>query len=172
MKLSVSVPDDLWDAVAKEGDSPSEVVQEALRDIARRRNPPEPFGRAPTAQVKERNEDTLREAVNHVRRLREVAREAGYIAGARLVIEGYFDDYPWFELVAQRDSVRDTAAYLNEQGTPRIAERIRELAGGDFWRAQEDPDQGAWVSCDFIEGVSAAIHDLWEEAANEAGATE
>jgi hypothetical protein len=117
----------------------------------------------------------LREALAHIRSQRQGARELGYLAGAALVIEGYLDDHHTFELLAKHNSVRDTAVYLNTEyeGTSPIVARIFDMAEAhhDLIEPQKE-GQGAWVSWDFIEGISAALHDLWEAAEAEAGAAE
>lgn len=47
MKMTVSVPDELWTSVFQPGQVASHVVQEALRLLAPQRSPAEPFASAP-----------------------------------------------------------------------------------------------------------------------------
>ena len=59
MKLSISVPDELWAQAAPADSSPSEVVQQALSEMVFRRNPKSPWGRAPEPGVVKESKESL-----------------------------------------------------------------------------------------------------------------
>src|SRR5271170_2749397 len=94
MKLSVSVPDELWTRVAGQGSSPSEVVQTALATLASRRSNRLRFGGDP--EVIKANQELLDQAVERLRIERKSLEEKGYRAGARLAAESDMLTLDWF----------------------------------------------------------------------------
>jgi hypothetical protein len=164
VKLSVSVPDHLWAEVAKEGDSPSEVVQEALRMLQRSRRPAETFGRAPSDEFKRAVEAELVKALDQIRTTRRRNREAGYRGGIELVNHGLLDDHDTFRLLAERMDVEEAAHELNyawpvDGLLQAICDVASEFAGLGVSREE---GEGCGVDLDFMIGFSQALHDLWE----------
>ena len=67
MKLSISVPDDLWNLAAHDGESPSQVVQTALAQLVESRG-------APEDRLEQRSESAIRRALAAGRDLYEIER--------------------------------------------------------------------------------------------------
>lgn len=166
MKLSVSVPDDLWASVTKPGDSASEVVQEALRLLQERERPQRPFSRAPE-DLSDEVRSELSDAVARIRDLRIFQRRAGYQAGIALAAEGSLDDHDTFRLLAERMTVEEAADTLNyewdgEELVNRICQLAADMGGIGFSRTK---GEGCGLAPDFMAGLSSALHDLWEASA-------
>ena len=141
MKLSVSVPDELWKEVAGEGESPSEVVQRTLREYAARRT-------SRSRDLRSRDQAARMERIQE--RLREEAKaafSAGYDLGLQMA-----EELPW-ELVAclataQAHSRSDIArAAEDNPALVDVLERLRH-AVREFHSTA-------------LDGASQAFRDLW-----------
>ncbi len=86
MKLSVSIPDDLWAAVFTEGASPSHLAQEAFRLLASKqeRAATTSFPNAPAEVDLNEAEETRQALAEELKRLRRAGYEFGLKAVAHL----------------------------------------------------------------------------------------
>src|SRR4051812_27482544 len=86
MKLSVSVPDELWTDVVGDSESPSAVVQQALRLLSTRKEEQRGLSHAPSAGVVQelRASGELDAIVDEIARDARAMAEAGYRVGIRL----------------------------------------------------------------------------------------
>ena len=148
MKLSVSVPDELWKEVAGEDESPSEVVQRALRAEASRRT-------SRHRELRTREQETRMERIRD--RLRHEAQRAfaqGYDLGLEMA-----DELPW-AMVARlatagtSGSARTAILRLTEEH-PEVAGVFERFASA--WEL--DPTA--------LDGASQAFRDLAESVTAE-----
>lgn len=160
MKLSVSVPDDLWRKVAGPDDSPSEVVQAALTELARRRHPTGPSAYAPRAEVVEATKPAIKRAVQRLLDERRELREAGYRAGVELCGENLFEA-EWFRVMVMmatpEELLREWMALTEGPIHERIMNLAREHAAIDFHF-----DPVATLPQEFLTGMVAAFFDIWD----------
>src|SRR4051794_17763919 len=119
MKLSVSVPDELWSKVAGADASPSEVVQTALTEMASRRHPTGPYAYAPTPEVVASAKPQIEHAVQRLLGERRRLREAGYRVGVRIAGEEGLLDAEWFRvnvMMSDPDELRKTLNWRTSDG--------------------------------------------------------
>jgi hypothetical protein len=177
MKLSISVPDDLWAEAAPADSSPSEVVQQALADMVSRRKPKSPWGRAPEPGVVEEYKESLDAVVHRLLSERKKLRSDGYRVGAVLAADTSMD-LGWFMASVARLNPELLRAYITdaiaeEDPNEDLAKRIISLAsdvaqleaewvGGD----DEDPEdfKGGHheLPQEFLAGLVDALFDIWD----------
>lgn len=168
MKLSVSVPDDLWSQVHQADNGPSETVQRGLRSLLTElREADRPLANAPDQEHLDRYRPAFDVAVDAATRNVRDMLEAGYrlglvlapgMAGAdfdvlddpgtagavRTLIESWAQEYDERfsgDFLGYAETVLN-AAYIDGTGSDaQTAETVRELLGGE-----EDPGVGVrWV---------------------------
>jgi hypothetical protein len=171
MKLSVSVPDDLWTAavgVVEDG-SPSAVVQSALTHLVARSSAERPYAQRPdlTGDLGAQLEAARDRFIGHAR----TAYEDGYRKGVQLSTELTWDE---LEYVVKHGAQRATelashwAADVEmnqhdparEQPSPPV--RLQVLA--PFMGAAADyTGSVSWrPSATTVEGLDRALRDLWD----------
>jgi hypothetical protein len=99
MKLSVSVPDDLWAQVHPEGAGPSETVQRGLRTLAEElRRAKRPLANAPDQANLDRYREAFDSAVETTTRTIQAALDNGYRLGLLLAPGLVASDFDALEL--------------------------------------------------------------------------
>jgi hypothetical protein len=168
MKLSVSVPDELWDSVRKviNADSPSAVVQEALRRAAASPGAAPTYAEAPV-------DDELTKSMAAVReRMLVEARQLyqdGYRQGVELAGRLSWRELDWFapqglvataKLIAQQHI--EIAMDRAPEGAKPLIDRhlLIKYAGG---YADQTGSVGWRPDRLTIEGLDRALRDMWEQ---------
>jgi hypothetical protein len=182
MKLSISVPDDLWAAAAPAGSSPSEVVQRALSEVVSLQKPSSPWGRAPETGVVEECKESLDAAVHRLLSERKQLRRHGYRVGAVLAADPSLS-LDWFMSAVARldpESLRQLITdMLAEDCTDDLARRIISLARDE---AHLEPgtvligatmeDEGLTLPQEFLAGLVDALFDIWDVVESESAVKE
>jgi hypothetical protein len=159
MKLSISVPDELWSKVSGPNSSPSEVVQRALNEMAQRRQPGRPFAHAPDDQVIEECKSEIDLAIESLLSERRYYRGLGYKAGAMLAADDYLDT-EWYRFHVTMGEPEELRTWLNEGEQEAIKNRILVLADEVGAAAGGQPSQ------EFMAGLVGALFDIWHEVDN------
>lgn len=172
MKLSVSVPDDLWKAARTVigSDSPSEVVQEALRRAARAG-----VGYTAPPALPTELQDTL---IRTQERLREEVRglyEGGYRRGVELASNLTWQQLSWLArlgLVAGAEACRDVATRIAAEsrrgasGLPPDARPMIDPAAlvEDAGRHADPTHHIDWTPmAETVEGIDRALRDVRDQ---------
>ena len=136
MKMTVSVPDDLWLEATEPGESPSAAIQDALR-LRAGRSRSNPLADHPEILGDPQASARLDELVADVRRIREGGFRVGVDAGLTL---------GWEDLERQ-----------TEAGRGELTAEIRSWFRGDFHNRRLD--QPEWLPQSFYETLSALVKD-------------
>lgn len=170
MKLSVSVPDDLWESARSviEGDSPSGVVQEALRRVTVAHGAEVGYAQPPAM------DDELAASLAATRqRLLEEARglyQAGYHRGIELA--GRLD-WTQLRLIVGRGIV-PASEYLKDQkhrlqtGEWELPPDSKQMIDPDDVLAEYTGGHASnhmdWKPpSETVEGMDRALRDVWEQ---------
>ena len=141
MKLSVSVPDDLWTEVHTDSSGPSETVQKGLRALLEvQRAEAIPMANAPDAPTRESSRDRFESAVDKATRTITEVRSTGYRFGL---------------LIADGMTIEDFEALDGD--TRALQEQLR--------RAVIDPETYGTdftISWAFMGHIGAVLSPLWE----------
>lgn len=133
MKISISVPDDLWESVASPGASPSQTVQEALKQVARMRATSEE--RVSGASQRLLDQLTAYDDADPLAELVEGAHDLqtkGYAIGVELG-----KSLPWVDLEALPSGTDLRAglfAAMDDQSVSAALEDVRDR----LWQAVEE----------------------------------
>lgn len=182
MKLSISVPDELWAEAAPAGSSPSEVVQQALSEMVSLRKPRSPWGRASEKGVVDECKESLDAAVHRLLSERKQLRRHGYRVGAVLAADPSLG-LDWFMTSVARLDAESLRAYIRdmlaEDCTDDLARRIVSLAQDE---AHLEPDtvlvgedleaKGLTLPQEFLAGLVDALFDIWDMVENESAVKE
>ena len=159
MKMSISVPDDLWRRVAAPGESPSAVVQRALEAL-RPEQKTEVHRRAPAELLPELLDTELSDAVDRLRHEMNEIRNAGYRAAVTLARSyhwRFFDGLPSTErAVVQLCGIDETELYSTVLSAAREAGATStgQLTHGGRVLDDELPLDS------FVEGFAAGLLDM------------
>ena len=175
MKLSVSVPDDLWTMAAGRDASPSEVVQLALRALAAQRHPVGPFPHAPSQDSLTKLRPRIDQAIATVRAARERLRELGYAAGVEFVVNehGEISDRILFSLFREwgASNPEELVALLNdfeeaEDGSYQFDNGVKKRIVDLAWQHAELEVWANTLPEDFMTGFVGAVYDIWDQVEN------
>ena len=177
MKFSISVPDELWESARSvvAGDSPSAVVQEALRRLTS-----EHAGGPSYAETPAMDEELAASLATTRQRLLEEARElyqSGYRSGVELAGRLSWGELSWIVgqgVLEASKSVSQTAYDIHMGGKlpPSACPMIEPKLLGEYTGSHADftgtvnwtPGRVA------IEGMDRALRDVWEHVRTPDGA--
>lgn len=165
MKLSISVPDDLWARVRREDESPSRVVQAALHLLARERQ-----GTADLIMEIPGVEAAVDDLTEAGRGLRRTGLEIGAKAASSV---------PWNVLEGiEQDALEGLEVSLCEgAGTYGVGEALGDalmesleeegLASRAEWTGEEQRGVGATISAAIIEGIEVVRSEVRRRLSSE-----
>jgi hypothetical protein len=159
MKLSVSVPDELWMKACRriDDDSPSAVVQSALSRLA--------ATAATDYQVRPVSDEisaALEAARAYVVADAREMFQAGYAKGLELAAQLRYQQLEWIVRTGGVEAARDAASRGPDPGS--YAAPIRSGLLAKYFGSYADPLDGVeWTpSRPTTEGIDAALHDVWQ----------
>jgi len=159
MKLSVSVPDELWMKACRriDDDSPSAVVQSALSRLA--------AAAATDYQVRPMSDEisaALEAARAHVVADAREMFQAGYSQGLELAAQLSYQELEWIVQTGGVKAAKDAASRGPAPGS--YAAPIGSGLLAKYFGSYADPlDSVEWTpSRPTTEGIDAALHDVWQ----------
>ena len=184
MKFSISVPDALWAEVATDEDSPSEIVQTALKALVRERRQLRQSVWQPGPEIREANLETIERAAERLRSESKRLQELGYAAGARFAADNSSFGLIWLrEFVFKEDPFSSLSDLISDpdydlDGNPKsesgedafiydaILRSAKEDLGWTYELSAEEPI-GAALPNEYLQGIVEAIFDIWRVFAKE-----
>jgi hypothetical protein len=163
MKLSVSVPDDLWNQAMRTSPNlnPSGLVQKALTQMVARH--------APTAASRPGGTD-IQEALRAARAAVQAKADELFAEGYRRVLDQAgrldFGLLQWWQQVGTERVAMDLGShYETGEPLPIAAEAIETALGevvGENWSCLYEPNDWPGPSTALLMGIDLALHDLLE----------
>jgi len=159
MKLSVSVPDELWEMARRQADddSPSAIIQSALsRFVA---------AKAATGYQIRPVSDEISAALEAARARIDAERQemfqTGYQQGLELASTLDYWELAWIVRVGGREAAKDARS---RGPNPSLPPPINAGRLVKYYGSYADPLGGVeWTpSRPTIEGIDAALHDVWQ----------
>ena len=170
MKLSVSVPDDMWSTAldARPDLSPSHLVQEALAVWLRSRSKPAfshdrpPGATAAFAAARDRLADAAREEFGRGYRAALAVAEVIDLEYFQALVRNRFDVAVWASGIGQTTVEADLGRVPKEWvATPVVIRALVEALGG---LVSPYGDNEFRPNAPYLRGFSQAMRDLWEQA--------
>lgn len=131
MKMTVSVPDDLWAAVHDPAAGRSATVQLALQTLLeRKREEEKPMARAPSSELRLELEEDFQRSVEGAARVIARARSQGYRMGVRFAAGMTLTDFEFLDADPDRfvEEVRQVVVYgLPDSKAPGL------VLSGELW---------------------------------------
>lgn len=154
-KLSVSIPDELWEeaqGLIGPEKGTSQVIQDALRQIVAKAESRKQDLRAGLNIAPERFAAVV--DVVRTRAKREFAR--GYATGLKIAETNDVDD--WYSLAYEDWDINDWAkGYGTDNPDPN-----RQKALEDFAQEAEGEGSTSWPNQIFVEGAECALREVWK----------
>lgn len=182
MKLSVSVPDDLWDQARDRSSdevagAPSALVQEALRSYVSASAPESPRLKVVRPQGQDRN---YKQALLKLAAQARLEAEKGYVAGVTLaeqldwhdleqLAEHYrFDVEAWarsYRAAAERYDMRNQGIKIEPMNEARPREPLMRQLMVTLGNFASPHDMESWIPAPtYLRGLRQALAEVWQDA--------